>query len=62
MPKTIKSIPLNIDHEGLIEIRGEVVILKSDFEEINRDRLMEEREPFANPRNASAGRSKTVGQ
>ncbi len=53
--KTIKSIPLNIDHEGLIEIRGEVVILKSDFEEINRDRLMEEREPFANPRNASAG-------
>ncbi len=29
--KTIKSIPLNIDYKELIEIRGEVVILKSDF-------------------------------
>jgi len=54
--KTIKSIPLNIDHKDLIEIRGEVVISKSDFEQINRERLKGgKEEPFANPRNASAG-------
>ncbi len=53
--KTIKSIPLNIDYKELIEIRGEVVILKSDFEQINKERLKEKKEPFANPRNASAG-------
>ncbi len=53
--KTIKSIPLSIEHSGLIEIRGEVVIFKDEFEKINALRLQEGEAPFANPRNAAAG-------
>jgi len=53
--RTIRSVPLVIDYEGRIEIRGEVVIRKDDFEIINRERLDEGEQPFANPRNAAAG-------
>jgi DNA ligase (NAD+) len=52
---TIKSIPLRIAYDGLIEIRGEVVIKKSDFEKINEERLDNKENLFANPRNAAAG-------
>ncbi|MBN2722431.1 MAG: NAD-dependent DNA ligase LigA, partial [Campylobacterales bacterium] len=53
--KTIRSVPLKIDHNGLIEIRGEVLIKKDDFESINEERLSEGEPLFANPRNAAAG-------
>ncbi|HHH19271.1 MAG TPA: NAD-dependent DNA ligase LigA, partial [Campylobacterales bacterium] len=53
--RTIRSVPLSIDYQGLIEIRGEVVIRKDDFEVINQERLANEEAPFANPRNAAAG-------
>ena len=53
--KTIRSIPLSIEYKGLIEIRGEVVIKKDDFEAINEERLASDEALFANPRNAAAG-------
>jgi len=53
--RTIRSVPLSIEYEGLIEIRGEVVIRKDDFEAINEERLEEGEQVFANPRNAAAG-------
>jgi len=53
--RTIRSVPLVIEYKGLIEIRGEVVIRKDDFETINEERLSEGETPFANPRNAAAG-------
>ncbi|MBD3789366.1 MAG: NAD-dependent DNA ligase LigA [Campylobacterales bacterium] len=53
--RTIRSVPLSIDYEGLIEIRGEVVIRKDDFEKINEERLAQGESLFANPRNAAAG-------
>ncbi len=53
--KTIRSVPLKIDYKELIEIRGEVVIPKDDFEIINIERIKEGKSAFANPRNASAG-------
>jgi DNA ligase (NAD+) len=53
--KTIRSIPLEIEHKGLIEIRGEVVIFKEEFEKINQERLHNDEAVFANPRNAAAG-------
>jgi len=53
--KTIRSVPLTIDYQERIEIRGEVVIRKDDFEKINEERLGEGEQPFANPRNAAAG-------
>ena len=53
--RTIRSVPLSIEYSGQIEIRGEVVIRKDDFEIINRERLELNEQPFANPRNAAAG-------
>ena len=53
--RTIQSIPLEIDYNDEIEIRGEVVIAKDDFERINQERLKENLSLFANPRNAAAG-------
>jgi len=53
--RTIQSIPLSIDYAGQIEIRGEVVIFKEDFEQINEERLKNGESLFANPRNAAAG-------
>ncbi|MCD4756649.1 MAG: NAD-dependent DNA ligase LigA [Arcobacteraceae bacterium] len=53
--KTIQSIPLTIPYDGLIEIRGEVVIKKDDFLKINQERLANGEPTFANPRNAAAG-------
>ncbi len=53
--KTIDSVPLKIKHKELIEIRGEVVIAKDDFLDINLARLKNDEPPFANPRNAAAG-------
>ncbi|WP_324170783.1 NAD-dependent DNA ligase LigA [Sulfurimonas sp.] len=53
--KTIRSIPLSINYAERIEIRGEVVIFKDEFEKINEIRLKEEQAVFANPRNAAAG-------
>jgi len=54
--KTIKSIPLSV-HTGHknIEVRGEVIIFKKDFEKINM--LQEEAglKLFANARNTAAG-------
>jgi len=53
--KTIHSIPLQIAHKGLIEIRGEIVIKKHDFKKINELRIQNNEATFANPRNAAAG-------
>ena len=54
--RTIKTIPLFIeDAPPLIEVRGEVVMFKKDFEELNRERRMKGETTFANPRNAAAG-------
>jgi len=53
--KTIKSIPLEIECYEKIEIRGEVVIFKDEFDRINEQRLKDGEALFANPRNAAAG-------
>ncbi len=56
--RTIKSIPLRLPEEGAypyLEIRGEVVFLKSDFEALNEKRVARGDDPFANPRNAASG-------
>ncbi len=53
--KTIKSIPQKIPYKETIEIRGEIVIFKDNFETLNQQRLAQNLPPFANPRNAAAG-------
>lgn len=56
--KTIKSIPLKIDHSNLgktIEVRGEVLMQKDDFLALNEKQEKMHEKTFANPRNAAAG-------
>lgn len=51
----IDNIPKNINYKERIEIRGEVLILKSDFDKLNEMRAKEGLSLFANPRNAASG-------
>ncbi|RXZ44814.1 NAD-dependent DNA ligase LigA [Crenobacter cavernae] len=56
--RTIRSIPLKLTTPtppALLEVRGEVLMLKKDFEALNADQLARGDKPFANPRNAAAG-------
>lgn len=53
--KVIDSIPLKINYKEQIEIRGEVVITKNDFDLINKERQKNGENLLANPRNAAAG-------
>ncbi|MDY3245430.1 NAD-dependent DNA ligase LigA [Campylobacter sp.] len=53
--KVIASIPQQIAYKSRIEIRGEVVITKADFEKVNKSLLEAGLKPLANPRNAAAG-------
>jgi DNA ligase (NAD+) len=53
--RTIRTIPLAINHKDKIEIRGETVIYKSEFEAINKERIKNGETPFANPRNSASG-------
>ncbi len=58
--RTIKSIPLTIDTQETVEIRGEIYMSLSVFKALNREREEEGLEPFANPRNAAAGSLKLL--
>lgn len=54
--KTIENIPLKIDSsEPFLEVRGEIVIFKEDFEKINQVQKSKNDKVFANPRNLAAG-------
>ncbi len=58
--KTIRAIPLklavgNIAVPPYLEVRGEVLMLKRDFERVNAAQAAKGEKLFANPRNAAAG-------
>lgn len=61
--RTIKNVPLRLRQapgfeiflRGRTEIRGEVVMLKKDFEALNAKQRTEGKPEFANPRNLAAG-------
>lgn len=56
--RTIKHIPLKLignDYPPLLEVRGEVFITKSSFEDLNTKQEKKGEKLFANPRNAAAG-------
>ncbi len=53
--KTIKTIPLKINKDIDIEVRGEIYMSKSVFESINRIREEQGKPLLQNPRNAAAG-------
>ena len=56
--KTVANIPLRLHGENppeLIEVRGEVLMLKADFAALNKRQTENGQKTFANPRNAAAG-------
>ena len=56
--KTIQNIPLKLNLDNPpehLEVRGEVIIFKQDFEKLNQMQTRLGEKPFANPRNLAAG-------
>ncbi|MGE5523407.1 MAG: NAD-dependent DNA ligase LigA [Rhodospirillaceae bacterium] len=56
--RTIGAIPLRLPHAeppAVLEVRGEVLMLKRDFDELNRRQRERGDKEFVNPRNAAAG-------
>ena len=56
--RTIINIPLRLqadDVPEVLEVRGEVLMLKADFDRLNARQQAENQKTFANPRNAAAG-------
>jgi DNA ligase (NAD+) len=56
--RTVGAIPLRLRSgpaPGLLEVRGEVFMLKRDFQALNQEQRRAGDKEFANPRNAAAG-------
>lgn len=56
--RTMASVPQSLpalEDRALFEVRGEVLMLKSDFAALNEAQLAAGDKPFVNPRNAAAG-------
>lgn len=61
--KTIRSIPLTLQGKQiptLLEVRGEVLMLKKDFMLLNQQAMASHEKIFTNPRNAAAGSLRTL--
>lgn len=56
--RTLRAIPMRIDSNHpppLLEVRGEVLMFKRDFDKLNQAQSSKGEKQFANPRNAAAG-------
>jgi DNA ligase (NAD+) len=56
--RTVRNIPLRLTGSGFpetLEVRGEVLMLRIDFEKLNERQQVAGEKLFANPRNAAAG-------
>ena len=60
--KTIKSVPLQLngDYPNFLEIRGEVVVSKENFNQLNKQRRDKKFTTFSNPRNFASGSLKML--
>jgi DNA ligase (NAD+) len=53
--RTVRSIPLKIDERRELEVRGEVLMYRKDFEAMNARQREAGQKEYVNPRNAAAG-------
>lgn len=55
--RTIRSVPMFLDARvpRVLEVRGEIIMHKRDFEKLNERQRAQEQKLFVNPRNAAAG-------
>ena len=55
--RTIQSVPLKLrgQFSGKVEVRGEIIMYKEDFDKLNTDRRDAGLDEFKNPRNLAAG-------
>ena len=58
--RTISTVPLRLNDDsvfarGETEVRGELIMMRKDFEKINEALVKAGEKPFANPRNLAAG-------
>jgi len=55
--RTIRSVPLQLGARApeIVEVRGEVMMFKREFERLNQRQRAKELREYANPRNAAAG-------
>jgi len=55
--KTIKTVPLQLqgNYPDKFEIRGEIILPFDGFEAMNKSRIANGEEPYANPRNTASG-------
>jgi DNA ligase (NAD+) len=61
--KTMRDVPLSLktaDPPTLLEARGEVYMTRDELVRLNRERTAEGLEPYANPRNTTAGSLKLL--
>jgi len=61
--RTIRAIPMRLATDkppALLEVRGEVLMLRRDFAKLNQEARDKDEKTFANPRNAAAGTMKSL--
>jgi DNA ligase (NAD+) len=60
--KTIRTVPLRLEGKSfaMLEVRGEAYMPREAFEKLNEEKERAGEEPFANPRNATAGSLKLL--
>jgi DNA ligase (NAD+) len=60
--RTIRNLPIRLkgDVPDLMEVRGEIYMTRTGFEQLNKQRVSRGEEPFANARNSAAGSLKQL--
>ncbi len=64
--KTIASLPLKLNKKNhtpppaFLAVRGEVLMTKNGFQNLNKERVEKGDQPFANPRNAASGLTRNL--
>ena len=61
--RTVRSLPLRLSTDippAVLDVRGEVFMTKDGFARLNREQIEAGQQPFANPRNATAGSLKQL--